>query len=81
MATSHNRRRVRRTASRVWCVSCGMRNDAPSWMLGNVHCGSVATGSVWFKNVLTLALNAFTNVADRAMVQEPRTALYLFNAV
>src|SRR6188768_2046142 len=52
-----------------------MRKDAPSWMLGNVHCGSVATGRVWFRNVLTLAFSAFTKVEERAVVQEPSTAL------
>ena len=45
-----------------------MRNEAPSCRLGNVSCGAVATGSVSFRNVLTLALRAFTNVARGAAV-------------
>jgi hypothetical protein len=52
-------------------VACGIRNEAPSWTLGNVYCGRFATGVVSFRNVLMLACSALTNVADRAAVQEP----------
>ncbi len=40
-----------------------MRNEAPSWMLGNVSCGAAATGSVSLRNVLTLALQRVDEVA------------------
>jgi hypothetical protein len=31
-----------------------MRNEAPSWMLGNVNCGAGGHGNVSFRKVLTL---------------------------
>ena len=53
-----------------------MRNEAPSWRLGNVSCGAVATGSVSLRKVLTLALSALTKLLRGAAVHDPSTLLY-----
>jgi hypothetical protein len=57
------------TCSRFTFVACGMRNDTPSRIEGNVSCGPVVSGLVVLPKLLTLKLKLLIAVGDNTRVQ------------